>query len=189
MKLSCIQENLHKGLQVVGRIARPGGSLPILSNILIKTEKGRLKLSATDLEIGISGYIGAKVEKEGALTVPARILIDCISMIQDKKINLEVDKETLSIKSEKYSTKIKGIAASEFPLIPQIKEKDTTSLAASIVRESISQVLIAPAIDESKPVLSGVCLKLGDKKIKIAATDSFRLSEKIINLEQETEKK
>lgn len=189
MKLSCIQENLYKGLQATGRIARPGGTLPVLSNVLIKTEKGRLKLSATDLEIGISSYVGAKVEKEGAITVPARILIDCISMISDKKINLEIEKETLLIKSEKYSTKIKGISASEFPLIPEVKEKKIASFASAIIKEAVAQVLVAPALDETKPVLSGVCLKIEGKKVKFVATDSFRLVEKIINLGEETEKK
>lgn len=188
MKLSCLQENLNKGLQIVSRLTKTGGSLPILANVLLKTEKGRLKLSATDLEIGINHFIGAKIDKEGAISVPARIFIDYISIISDKKVNLSLQTDTLFIESEKHKAKIKGLPASDFPLIPEVKPKDTLSLDALMVKEAINQVLIAPSLDETKPVLSGICLKLEGKKMKMVATDSFRLSEKTINLDKEMTK-
>ena len=185
MKLSCTQENLNKGLSVVGRIAKSGSALPVLSNILLKTESGRLKLSTTDLEIGASCYVGAKVEKEGAITILARLLIDYVMMNNDKKIDLSASNATLSLESERYKAKIKGIDASEFPLIPSVKEKPLASFSPPRLKEAISQVLIAPSLDEIKPVLSGICLKFEGKQLKMVATDSFRLAEKTLPLEKE----
>ncbi|MCX6806557.1 MAG: DNA polymerase III subunit beta [Candidatus Berkelbacteria bacterium] len=189
MKLSCTQENLNKGLNIIGRLARPQATLPVLSNILLKTENGRLKLSATDLEIGANCYIGAKIEKNGAVTIPAKLLIEYVSMSEDKRINLSVSFNVLSLESDKGKAKIKGIDASEFPLIPEIKEKPLISLPANQLREAITQVSIAPSLDETKPALCGICLKLSDKQVKLVATDSFRLAEKIIYLDKEVENK
>ena len=185
MKLSCTQENLNKGLSIVGKTAKPQATLPVLSNILIKTEKGRLKLSSTDLEIGAICFIGAKIDKEGAITIPAKLLIDYVMMNTDEKINLEVVKNTLFLKSAKYEAKIKGIPASEFPLIPEIKNKPSISFSPNKFNEAINQVLIAPSYDETKPALSGICLKILKKEARFVATDSFRLAEKKITLEQE----
>jgi len=185
MKLLCVQENLHQGLSIASRMVRPQATLPVLSNVLLKTENGRLKISATDLEIGITCYIRAKIEKEGAITVPAKILVEYISMNNDETIDLEVKDNTLYLKSDRYQTKIKGIDASEFPLIPEIKAKPILTLSASYLKEAISQVLIAPSLDDTKPVLTGVCLKVKDKEVKLVATDSFRLAEKKISLEEE----
>jgi len=189
MKLSCTQENLNKGLSVVGRTTRTQVTLPVLSNILLKTEEGRLKLSATDLEIGSICYVGAKIETEGAITIPARLLIDYVMMNNDKKINLTTSDTVLNLESERYKAKIKGIEASEFPLIPSVKEKPILSISPIQIKEAISQVLIAPSLDETKPVLSGVCLKILGKEVKLVATDSFRLAEKTLPLEKEVEKK
>lgn len=189
MKLSCVRENLHKGLSIVGRIAKSQTTLPVLSNVLLKTEEGRLKISATDLELGITYYIGAKVEKDGAITVPAKLLIEYIMMNNDETINLEVSDNTLSLESKRYKTKIKGIDASEFPLIPQVKEEPTLNFEPNYFKEAISQVIIAPSIDETKPVLSGILLKIDENEVKLVATDSFRLAEKKLSLEKPTGEK
>ncbi len=188
MKLSCTKENLNQGLNIVGRLAKPQATLPVLSNILLKTENGRLKLSATDLEIGANCFIGAKIDKEGAVTIPAKLLIEYVMMNDDNKIELSVENNTLNLKSEKYKAKIKGIAANEFPLIPEIKEKVAASFSPSKFKEAITQVLIAPSYDETKPVLAGVYLKLSKKEARFAATDSFRLAEKVITFEKEEER-
>jgi DNA polymerase-3 subunit beta len=155
-------------------------ALPILGHILLKTDKGRLKLSATDLEIGINTWIGAKVEKEGVITVPGRLLSDFIATCDDKKVTLTVEKQELALKSEKYQAKIKGTNAEEFPLIPAVKGGDALELPADLLFQAISQVVIACAIDETRPVLAGVLIKVNDNKIKIVSTDSYRLAEKII---------
>jgi len=189
MKLSCTQENLNKGLLIVSRMARPQATLPVLSNILLTTQEGRLKISATDLEIGITCYIGAKIEKEGSITVPARLLNEYVTMNNDKKIDLSVVDNTLVLESERFKTKIKGIDASEFPLIPKVTEKPLVTFSPQNLKEAISQVLIAPSLDETRPVLTGVCLRIGKKEAKLVATDSFRLAEKTLELEKEIEGK
>ncbi len=184
MKLSCTQENLNKGLSLAGKVVTPKVTLPILNNILLATNKGRLKISTTDLEIGINIWIGAKIEKQGKITVPARIISDFVSSCGDKKINLELEDQKLKLKTDNYKATIQGTVADEFPLIPEIKEKPTCSISGKILEEAIPQVTIATAIDETRPVLSGVCFKFFKDKLKLVATDSYRLAEKTIPLEK-----
>lgn len=184
MKLSCTQENLNKGLNIVSRIVSPRGTLPVLNNILLKTDEGRLKLSATDLEIGINTWIGAKVDKEGSITIPSRLITDYINTNDDKKIDLELKDTTLSLESEKYKANIKGIESSEFPLIPEIKKENITIIKSKDLRKAINQVSFTCALDETRPVLTGVLLKIKEDQLKLVATDSYRLAEKTINLEK-----
>ncbi len=184
MKLSCIQENLNKGLSIIDKIISPRANLPVLNNVLLKTKKGQLELSATNLEIGINKLIGAKIEKEGAITIPAKIFSEYINSLPNKKINLEVKDDNLSISSDKYKATILGISASEFPLIPEIKQKPITSIKPGVLSKGISCVVFAAALDESRPVLSGVFLHFKDKKLKLVATDSYRLAEKTIKLDK-----
>ncbi len=182
MKVSCTQENLTKGLNIVGRMVGTRMTLPVLNNILLKTQNGRLTLSATDLEIGISTWIGAKVDKDGAFTCPARLLSEYITTNTDKAINLELKDATLHLESEHFKANIKGIEASEFPLIPEVKAGETLEVNALNFKEAISKTVFACALDETRPVLAGVCLKISDGKMKLVATDSYRLAEKTLNL-------
>lgn len=183
MKLSCTQENLAKGLGIVGRSVGTRTALPVLNNILIQTEKGRLKLSATDLEIGIHTWIGAKVDAEGAITVPARLLVDFVNTNTDKNINLQLKETTLHLESEHYKANIKGIEAAEFPLIPEVKKAQEIEIPAADFALAISRTIIAAALDESRPVLAGVYIySSSDGQLKIVATDSYRLAEQTIKL-------
>ena len=188
MKLSCTQENLRKGLNLVSRIVSPKITLPILNNILMETDQGRLKISVTDLEIGINIWVGAKIDEPGKITVPAKIISEFISNCDDKKIELNQNEQKLELKSDKYSVVIQGASADEFPLIPQIKEKPISSISGKILEEAIPQVIIAAAIDETRPVLSGVYFNFSKDKLKMVATDSYRLAEKSIPLEKKVEK-
>lgn len=188
MKLSCTQENLNQAISMISKIVSARTTLPVLSNILLKTDKGRLKLSATDLEIGISCWIGGKIEKEGAITVPARLITDFVSTNTDKKIDLVLDDSTLSLKSEHFFAHIKGIPASEFPLIPQIQKEPFIQLSVLPFKEAILQTVFATALDETRPVLAGVLLRFVDDKLKVVATDSYRLAEKQIELPSKVEK-
>ena len=183
MKLSCTQENLTRGLNLVSRLASTRSTLPILSHIQLSTDRGRLKLQATDLEIGIKTWIGAKVEKEGSVTVPGRLISEFVSMNTDKKLNLIIKDQTLNITSERFQANIKGTSSEEFPLIPQVKEESFISVPAKTLEEAIREVIIAVALDETRPALSGVYLKTEDSKLKMVATDSYRLAEKTIPLE------
>jgi len=181
MKVSILQENLSKGLNIVNRFILPRAQLPILNNFLIKTEQGRLKLSATNLETGINLWLGAKVEKEGEICVPAKNLTEYISLIPPQKINLEVEKNFLKITSESYQANFISLAASEFPLIPTLKKKPEISLNNKDLALAISQVAFAAAQDEGRPALTGVLFKIKKDKLILAATDGFRLSVKEIS--------
>lgn len=182
MKVSCTQENLNRGLGIVSHMVGTRTTLPVLNNILLKTEKGRLKLAATDLEIGISTWIGGKVVKDGAVTCPARLISEFVTTNTDKTINLELKDATLNLASEHFKANIKGIEATEFPLIPEVKSGLTIEVGAADLREAIMKTVFAAAIDETRPVLAGVYMIVAKNKLKLVATDSYRLAEKTIPL-------
>lgn len=187
MKISCLQENLSKGLNVVSRLVSTKGTLEILSHILLSTEKGRLKLSATNLEIGVNYKVGAKIDKEGAITVPARLFSELITQLPEGKIDLELKDDTLTIKTGSYQSQIKGLSSDEFPLIPKIKDKPMAKLSSREIKEGINMVAFASAPDETRPVLAGIYMNVGKGKVVLAATDSYRLAEKIIPLKEKIE--
>jgi len=187
MKLSCTQENLNKKIAMVSRIVPSRSTLPILSNILFSTENGRLKIASTDLEVAITTYIGVKVEKEGSITIPAKLLTDFITTNKDKNIILETKDNTLFLKSEKHQAHIKGINAEDFPSIPKLKKNNAFILKSQILKKAFSQVIFSCSIDESRPVLNGIFFKVENDILKIVATDSYRLAEKTIKLTSKLE--
>ncbi len=178
MKFSCLQENLAKGLAIVGRAVATRSTLPVLSNVLMATDEGRLKLSATNLEVGISCWIGAKVEEDGATTIPARLLSDFVNSLPPERIDAELvtRTQTLNLKCSNYEANIKGIDAQEFPIIVALSEDTGISLEPATLREMISQVSFAAAMDESRPVLTGVLAEISGDNLTMAAADGFRLS-------------
>ncbi len=178
MKFSCLQENLAKGLAIVGRAVATRSTLPVLSNVLMATDEGRLKLSATNLEVGISCWIGAKVEEDGATTIPARLLSDFVNSLPPERIDAELvtRTQTLNLKCSNYEANIKGIDAQEFPIIVALSEDSGISLEPATLREMISQVSFAAAMDESRPVLTGVLAEISSDNLTMAAADGFRLS-------------
>jgi DNA polymerase III subunit beta len=185
MKVSCLQENLAKGLSIVSRAVATRSTLPVLSNILLATDESRLKLSATNLEVGINCWIGAKVEQEGATTVPARLLADFVNSLPSERINLELitRTQTLNLKSGRFEANIKGIDAQEFPLILVPEEDHRVSINPDLLRQMIDQVAFAAATDESRPVLTGVLADLSANRLTFAAADGYRLSVSSIALE------
>ena len=189
MKIECTQEKLSQAIQLVAKISTPKATLPILGNLLITTQKGGLKISATDLEIGITTWIGAKTNQEGSLTVPTRLLSEFVSTNSDKNILLEGTENNLKLKSEHFSANIKGIEASEFPIIPEVKSNFSFSVPKTLLSEAISQTVFSTALDDTRPVLTGVLFKIDKNLVKVVATDSFRLAEKTINLAKPTTKK
>jgi DNA polymerase-3 subunit beta len=178
MKVSCLQENLARGLALVGRAVATRSTLPVLSNILISTDQSRIKLSATNLEIGVNCWIGAKVEQEGATTIPARLLTDFVNSLPAERIDLELitRTQTLNLKCGRYEANIKGIDAQEFPLILAPEENNRVRLQPSLLREMIDQVVFAAATEESRPVLTGVLADLTPDRLTFAAADGYRLS-------------
>jgi len=181
VRITCLQENLAKGLSIVGRAVSSRSTLPVLSNILLATDQGQLKLAATNLEIGINCWIGAKVEDEGAITVPTRILSEFINSLPAEKIDLDlsVRTQTLNLKCARYEANFKGIDAAEFPTIPTVADRGDTAvieLPPATLRQMIHQVAFAASADESRPTLTGVEVRFEEERLTMAATDGYRLA-------------
>jgi len=178
MKLSCLQENLNRGLGVVGRAVATRTTLPITNNVLLSTDQSRLKLVATNLEMAISCWIGAKVEEEGAITVPARLLTEFISSLPNDKVDISLSPKTktLELKCARFEARISGVDAKDFPPIPKIEEGIATKVEIEALRQGISQVVFAAATEESRPVLTGVDAQFEGDLLTLAAADGFRLA-------------
>jgi DNA polymerase-3 subunit beta len=178
MKLSCNQENLNRGLGIVGRAVATRSTLPITQNILFSAEKSRLKLAATNLEMATTCWVGAEVKKEGEITVPARLLIDFVNSLPNDliEINLPTNSRILELKSGHFQAHIHGIDAADFPPIPQINDGITTTIEAASFREGITQVAFAAATEESRPVLTGINTEFDGEQLNLVAADGFRLA-------------
>jgi len=176
MKLSCLQENLSKGLGIVSRAVATRSTLPITQNVLIATDQSRLKLAATNLEIAISCWLGAKIEEEGAITIPARLLTEFISSLPNDKIDIELTQRTLQLKCARFEARINGLDAQDFPPIPQVADGLATKIEIEALRDGINQVTFAAAAEESRPVLTGIQLEFDGDKLAMAAADGFRLA-------------
>jgi DNA polymerase III subunit beta len=178
MKVTCLQENLAKGLGIVTRAVSPRNVLPVLGNVLLATDDGRLKLAATNLEIGITCWLGTKVEDEGSITVPARTLLDFVNTLPNEKIHLTLDsrRQSLNLKCESFTSDIKGVDAQEFPVLPSAAVGEGLALNVVDLREMITQTTIAAATDDTRPVLTGVLVRLEGDQLTLAAADGFRLS-------------
>ncbi len=178
MKLSCLQENLSRGLSIVGRAVATRTTLPITNNVLLATDAGRLKLVATNLEMAISCWIGAKVEGEGTITVPARLLIEFVSSLPSDKmdISLSPQTKTLELKCARFEARISGVDAKDFPPIPRIDEGIATKVEVEALREGINHVVFAAATEESRPVLTGIDAQFDGDVLSLAAADGFRLA-------------
>jgi DNA polymerase-3 subunit beta len=178
MKMSCLQENLNRGLGLVGRAAASRTTLPITNNVLLATDQGRLKLVATNLEMAISCWIGGKIEEEGAITVPAKLLTEFVASLPADKIdiNLTPKGKTLNLKCARFEARISGVDAKDFPPIPKVDDGIVTKVEIGALRQAVSQVVFAAATDESRPVLTGVSAEFEGKMLTLAAADGFRLA-------------
>jgi len=176
MKLSCLQENLSKGLGIVSRAVATRSTLPITQNVLIATDQSRLKLAATNLEIAISCWLGAKIEEEGAITIPARLLTEFVNSLPNDKIDIALNQRTLQLKCARFEARINGLDAQDFPPIPQVTDGVATKIDVQALRDGISKVTFASATEESRPVLTGVQLEFDGEKLAMAAADGFRLA-------------
>lgn len=190
MKLSCSQKNLKYALDIVSLAVNNSSTLPVLNNILLKASNKKLFLSATNLEIAINYSIPADVKNEGSITVPAKLITNYISLLQDGEVELKVDGSyTLQVQSEKSHTKIKGITPDEFPLIPTIEKDLTFIVSAKLFADGIDYTVFSAAVGGSRPILSGVYLMGEKNELTFVATDSFRLAEKKITLLQKLDQR
>jgi len=182
MKLTILKEKLNRGIRTVERIAQKSLTLPILNNILIKGEKNFISLTTTNLEIGIRWWGLAKVEKEGEIIVPARLLSNLIELLPENSLELEKEELFLNIKSGKYKSRIKGFNPEEFPILPQVSQEEKITLDGQTFCQALSQVFEIASPSLARPEISGIFFQFQKEQMKIVATDSFRLGEKKIFL-------
>ncbi len=184
MNVSVMQENLARGLQTVSRAVSSRATLPVLANVLLKTENAGLKLTATNLEIGISCWVPGKVEDEGEITVPARLVTDLVASLPNQRIDLQLSAKdrTLKLSCGGSKSSIKGIEADEFPVVAAIGEAPTTSVPARALRDALGEVVFAAASDESRPILTGVLTRLVGDSMTLAAADNYRIAVRTLAL-------
>ncbi|MDB5186364.1 MAG: dnaN [Candidatus Saccharibacteria bacterium] len=180
MKLQVTQENLSKALSSVGRVASTRGTLPILSNVLLKTVGTRLSIAATNLDIAITHYIGSKVAEEGSITVPARLMQDFVGSLPGGVIDLTLEDNKLHVSTDQYNSTINGVSAEDYPVMPAIDGGVTWTISAKALKSGLQQVIGAASNDEARPVLTGVYVHSHEGKVYLVATDSYRLAEKIL---------
>ncbi len=177
MRLSCLQENLNRGLNTVGRAVATRTTLPITNNVLLATDQSRLRLVATNLEMAISCWIGAKVEEEGEITVPARLLTEFVSSLPGEKVDIELSpKKTLGLKCARFEARISGVDAKDFPPIPRVEDGITIKIDVEPLHQGINHVVFAAAAEETRPVLTGVDARFKGDVLTLAAADGFRLA-------------
>jgi len=178
MRVTVLQENLARGLGIVSKAVSPRSTLPVLANILIASDEGRLRLSATNLEMGITCWIAARIEEEGSTTVPARTFSDVVSTLPGDQVLLKLDTstQTLNVRGGTSTNDIKCIDAQEFPPLPVPDFEGAVQINVGDFREMIHQVAFAASSDEARPVLMGVLVHVDKDKLTMAAADGFRLS-------------
>lgn len=180
MKFSCLQQDLLPVLQAVARSVGVRSTLPVLDNILLSLEGQKLKVVATNLEIGIIKYLKVEVEAPGELTVPAKTLVELVSGLGQAKVSLSSEGEVLTVQSGKFKASVNGIAAAEFPAIPLSSEEGISFPKEAFLTSS--QILFASAVDEGRPILTGVLTEAVGGKLDFVATDGFRLAHRQIDL-------
>ncbi len=188
MQFISLQENLKRSLNIVGHATSKNINLPILNNILIRTENGNITLIATNLEIGVTNQLRGKVEKDGEFTVDSKLISEYVNLLSSgEKVLIEKDGNELKVESGKYKTKIKGEDTKEFPLIPSVIKDKPYSCKADKLKEALNSVIFAVSNSENRVELGGVLFSFSGKKLSLAATDSYRLAESIIDISSDNE--
>jgi DNA polymerase III subunit beta len=186
VKLTCRQDELSRGLQVVGRgvSAQAASTLPVLSNILLATDDGRLRLSSTDLKIGITLWIPAMILQDGAITLPARQLIDFVNSLPGEQVEITIPpgQTQAALRCARYTANVRGIDADEFPLIPSISDSPSVVVSAKLLRGMINQVVFAASTDSTRGVLTGVYTTFSSDSVTMTASDGYRLSVRTASL-------
>jgi DNA polymerase-3 subunit beta len=184
VKLSVMQENLARGLAVVSRAVSSRSTLPVLANVLLRTEDAGLKLTATNLEIGITYWVPGKIESDGATTVPARLLTDLVSSLPGaEKVDLELQgTDTLHLRCGRFATHVKGIDADEFPTVQTAGERPTTRISQKTLKKALEETIFAAASDEARPILTGVLARFEGSRLTLAAADNYRIAVRTIDI-------
>lgn len=184
MKLSVMQENLARGLSTVSRAVSSRSTLPVLANVLLRTEDAGLKLTGTNLEIGITAWVPGRIETEGATTIPARLLTDLVATLpSSEKVDLELQgTDTLHVRCGRFATHVKGIDADEFPSIQTAGERPTTRISQRVLRRALAETTFAAATDEARPILTGVLARFEGDRLTLAAADNYRIAVRTIDV-------
>lgn len=177
MKLTLKRENFTKGLLTASKLVKQRATLPVLSNIMLATDKGRLKIAATDLESAVVTWVGAKIDEEGAVTVPAKVIVDYITNATDETVDLYSEGSDLSVKGARHNADIKGILIEEFPIIPEVSGGISLKVKSHDLKSAIFTTAVAAAFDETRPVLAGILFRISADRLTAVATDSYRLAE------------
>lgn len=189
MKFSCTQENLKRGLMITGSIASKNLNLPVLNNVLIRIDGNNIQFLSTNLEIAVRCTMRGKVEEEGDITLPSKLFLDYVNLLGDEKVDITIKDDEATVVGKRNRTKIKGIPSTEFPLIPKVERETVFHVDTSMLRKALSQVNFAVSSVESRPELTGVLFNINPEgkngKLVLAATDSYRLSERTIALKSE----
>jgi DNA polymerase-3 subunit beta len=185
MNIIVIREKLKSGLDIVSRVSGDNTQLPILKNILITTEEGKIKFIGTNLEIGVTATVSGKVIEAGSMTVPTGLFLNIINNIQSERINLITKNSALEIKTDNYEARLQCLPAEDFPIIPKIKNKTNHfEIESSVLKQALEQIVIATQFSELRPELNGILLQYTGSSLILVGTDSFRLAEKTIAAEQ-----
>lgn len=188
MKFTCLQENLSKGLGTVTRAIPTKSLLPILSNVLISAENGQIKLCATNTETTIITHIGASIQEEGAITVPARLIREFVSTLSPSTLEGELKGLVLHLSSVKTKSRFNGISADDYPNLPTFPaDVEYLELDPKVFTQAVSAVAFAAATDEARPMFTGIYLNYSEGTLTVASSDGYRLSEKILNLKSKVE--
>ena len=183
MKVSVLQTNLSRAIQLASRVVGARTSLPILGNVLLTAKDSQLIVSATNLELALSISVGCKIETEGTVSIPARLLNETIQAVQSDKLQLTSGGAELEISAAHMKATLNGMAADEYPVIPEVDTKNQLTLPVQVLKDALERVVVAASLDESRPVLAGVSISSEGDGITLAATDSYRLTEEKIKLE------
>jgi DNA polymerase-3 subunit beta len=187
MKVSCNQSSLAKQLGIIGRLVNSRPGLPILANVLLETEDSKLKLTATDLEMGVHTWIGAEVKEDGVITIPAKTFSEFVNTLPSEKVDLILDKQVLKVDTKNNSAQFNTLPSDDFPKVPTVADgKLLFSVDPAVISDAINKVSVASASDDSRPVLTGIKLEVEGKKLSMVSVDGFRLSRKFIDLDKES---
>jgi DNA polymerase-3 subunit beta len=189
MKITCAQADLERALNIVSKAITPNSTLPVLNNILMSAKGKSLHFSATNLEVAIQYFIPADVKNEGSITVPAKLISSYVNLLKDERVDISViTGNTVQITAKSSQTKIKGLDANEFPVIPKIEKENSIIIERSALEHAITQTAFSASTNTSRPVLSGVYFSVMGDEVKVVATDSYRLAEKKIKIKEKTDK-
>lgn len=180
MNIICLKENLKRNLDNALRIIKYNSTLPVLNNFLLSTEKGMLKISSTDLEIGFTCLVPSKIIAEGSITAPAQLLSQFVNNLPNKNIGLEVKDLKIHLNCDNIKAVINGLGAEDFPIIPKIKNESVLAIHSKLLKDSLNSVINSSATSDSRPEISSVYVKISPDQIEFVSTDSFRLAHKTI---------